>query len=232
VYGALDLLFDPHGGSPRFGSSFVVVHQHVLERATLCVGDSHMGPRDVGTIEEPWSILAGLAEQAVRGELLQRGLGIEDFLQACEGSFRSLRPSRDLDGYVEAQVHGGVSLETDVDAIVLDPSFRNRPVEEDMSAAAERYSFSLIWHDGSELHVDDVPDDFRGPTMPSLAREVARADGVVDAHAIGVRAAKVGLPEPTVMGDLPDSDLQQLKYLWHTLLAHGTDARLGSASRP
>ena len=224
VYGSLDLVFDPHGGSPRFGSSFVVRHRPVLERTTLCVGDSHMGPRDAGTIDEPWPILAGLAEQAVHGTLLNRGLGVEDFLQACEGSFRSARPSRDLDGYIEAQVHGGVSLETDVAAIVLDPSFRATSVEVDLSAAARRYGFSLMWHAGSEIHVNQVPDDFRGPTMPALAREVARADGVVDAQAIGVRAAEVSFAEPTAKGDLPDSDLQQLKYLWHTALAHGHDA--------
>lgn len=41
VYGSFDLVFDPHGGSPRFGSSFLVLHRHVLDRATLCVGDSH-----------------------------------------------------------------------------------------------------------------------------------------------------------------------------------------------
>ena len=35
----------------------------------------------------------------------------------------------DLDGYIEAQVHGGVSLETHVDAVVLDPSFRDTSVE-------------------------------------------------------------------------------------------------------
>ena len=144
VYGSLDLVFDSHGGSPRFGSSFVVLHRHVLERVTLGVGDSHMGPRDVGTIEEPWSILAGLAEQAASGELLNRGLGFDVFLRACEGSFRSPGPSRGLNGYIETQVHGGVSLEEDVDAVVLDPSFRNTSVEKDLYAAAERYGFSLM----------------------------------------------------------------------------------------
>jgi len=226
VYGSLDLVFDPHGGSPRFGSGFVVLHRHVLGRATLCVGDSHMGPRDVGTVEEPWSVLAGLAEQAARDELLNRGLGVDVLRRACEGSFRSTQPSRDLDGYIEAQVHGGVSLETDVDSVVLDPSFGDTSVEEDLRAAAERYGFSLMWHPGSELHADNVPEDFRGPTMPALARRVARSDGVVDAHAIGMRAAKAGFAEPTSTGDAHDAELQQLKYLWHTLLAHGHDAQV------
>lgn len=225
VYGSLDLVFDPHGGSPRFGSSFAVLRRHVLDRTTFCVGDSHMGPRDVGTAEDPWSLLAGLAEQAAEGNLLNRGLGIDALLDACERSFKAAAPSRDLDGYIEAQVHGGVSLDADVEYVVLDPSFRHTMIEDDLHAAAERYAFSLTWHAGSELHCDQVPEDFRGPTMPVVAREVARPDGVVDAHAIGVRAAGATFAEPTAMGDAHESDLQQLKYLWHTLLAHGHDAQ-------
>lgn len=224
VYGSLDLVFDPHGGSPRFGSSFVVLRRHVLGRTTLCVGDSHMAPRDVGTAEEPWSLLAGLAEQAAEDNLLNRGLGTDALLGACERTFYSTAPSRDLDGYIEAQVHGGVSLEADVESVVLDPSFRGTGIEDDLRAAAERYAFPLAWHAGSELHCDQVPEGFRGPTMPVVAREVARSDGVVDAHAIGVRAARVTFAEPTAMGDAHESDLQQLKYLWHTLLAYGHDA--------
>jgi hypothetical protein len=224
VYGSFDLLSDPHGGSPRFGSSFVILRRHVLERTTFCVGDSHAGPKDVGTIIEPRSVLAALSEQASRRELLNRGLGLDALLAACESLYRPVRPSRDLDGYVEAQIHGGVSLEADVEAMVVDPSFRATSVEEDLTAAGERYGFSVRWHGGSELHVEEVPDDFRGPTMPALARRVARADGFVDACAIGRAASAVVLGEPTANGDPPESDLQQVKYLWHTLLAHGQDA--------
>jgi hypothetical protein len=223
VYGSFDLLLDPHGGSPRFGSSFVVLRRQVLERTTICVGDSHVGPKDVGTITEAGSVLAGLAEQASRDELLNRGVGVDAFLRACGGSYQSPQPSRDLDGYIEAQVHGGVALESDVEAIVLDPSFRGTSVEEDLSAASDRYDFLLRWHGGSEIHADDVPDDFRGPTMPILARQVARADGFVDADRIGRAVTTLEFGEPTITGDPPESKLQQLKYLWHTVLAHGTD---------
>lgn len=59
--------------------------------------------------------------------------------------------------------------------------------------------------------------------MPVLAREVACPDGVVDAHAIGLRAAKLSFAEQAEVGDPHESDLQQLKYLWHTVLAHGSD---------
>lgn len=225
VYGSFDLVFDPHGGSPRFGSSVVVLRRHVLPRTTFCVGDSHMDPKDVGTIDEPGCILAGLAEQAARQALLDRGLGVDDLLRACAGTYRSVRPSRDLDGYVEAQIHGGVSLASDVEAVVLDPSFEGTSVEADLAAAAERDGFSLSWHGGSEIHVAEVPDDFRGVTVPQLARQTARPDGIVDARTIGDRAANFAVGAPTVEGDPPESQLQQLKYLWHTLLAHGHDAR-------
>jgi hypothetical protein len=224
VYGAFDLLRDPHGGSPRFGSSYVVLEPHVLVRTTMCVGDSHVGPADVGTADAPWSLLAGLAGQAAAGALLDRPLGADDLLDVLDGTTGPRPPSRCLDGYVEAQIHGGIDLTRDVRAVVLDPSFAGTDVERDLQAAAGRHGFELRWHRGSELAVGDVPVDFRGPTMPDVARRVARADGVVDARAIGTAARRIRAGRPLPGGDPPGSELQQLKYLWHTLLARGRDA--------
>ena len=190
----------------------------------MCVGDSHVGPVDVGTADAPWSLLAGLAEQAASGALLDRPLGAGELLGVLDPTIGPGPPSRCLDGYVEAQVHGGIDLTVDVQAVVLDPSFVGTDVEHDLAAAAERHGFELRWHRGSELAVDDVPVDFRGPTMPDLARRVARADAVVDARAIGTAARRIRAGRPLPGGDPPESELQQLKYLWHTLLAHGRDA--------
>lgn len=224
IYGSFDLVFDEHGGSPRFGSSFIVLDENVRERVTLCVGDSATGPRDVGTFEAPWSVLAGLAEQAAKSSLLNRQLGPEALMESLDGVYRSSKASRDLDGYIEVQVHGGVVLTDDVEGIVLDPSFRGTEIEADVTAAADRYGFDVGWHCGSELRAEQVPETFRGPSMPALAREVARADGVVDARAIGLKAARLRLEEPPLDGDAPESEIQQLKYLWHTLVAFGHDA--------
>jgi hypothetical protein len=74
------------------------------------------------------------------------------------------------------------------------------------------------------LAPDRIPIEFRGPTMPEVGTRAARADGVVDAHSIGVAARDIRLPEMQISGDRPESDAQQLKYLWHTLLALGSDA--------
>ncbi len=222
VYGALDLLFDDHGGSPRFGSCFLVLKPHVRDRTTLRLGDSHVAPPDVGTFAEPMALLAGLAEQANRGRLLDRPLDHTALLQTLDGSYVSPAADRDLDGYIEAQVHGGVLLLDDVAELVIDPSFRGSAVERDLTSAADIYGFEVRWHRGSELHVEDVPDDVRGPTMPALAAQVTRADGIVDAAAIGAAAAREPFEEPSPLGDPPDAPLQQLKYLWHTLLAYGT----------
>lgn len=72
-----------------------------------------------------------------------------------------------------------------------------------------------------------MPADFRGPTMPTIAAAAARPDGIVDARSIGDRSALVAYTEPTPAGDPPDSDLQQLKYLWHTVVHFGHDAAAG-----
>ncbi|MCP3883323.1 MAG: DUF3626 domain-containing protein [Sulfitobacter sp.] len=223
IYGAFDLLGDPFGGSPRFGSCFVVLSEDVFDRATMCVGDSHLDPRDVGTGNEVASILAGLAEQAVQGELLGRQLGVEELIAVLDGHQVVHEPGRELDWYIETQIHGGVDLSTDVDTIVADPSFQGTHVEGDLGRAAERFGFELDWHQGSELAVTDTPGDFRGPTMPALARYVADDRGVVDAAAIGRAAASITPHPPLPEGDPDESDTQQLKYLWHTVLAHGTN---------
>jgi hypothetical protein len=224
VYGALDLFRDPHGGSPRFGSSYVVLAPHVVERTTFTVGDSHTRPRDVGTWDEMTSIAAGLTEQATDGALLGRPADVGALPALLEGRVPSGPPGRVLDGYVEAQVHGGIDLLTDVEAIVLDPSFRGTRTHDLLAEAAERSGCLLGWHHGSVLAVADVPSDVRGPTMPGLARTVAGPDGVVNASRIGIAAGAIAPAPPSRRGDDDRSPAQQLKFLWHVLLARGVDA--------
>lgn len=230
VYGAWDLLGDPHGGSPRFGSCCLVLADHVRSRSTICLGDSHAGPTDVGTFDAPWSVLAGLGEQADRGELLGVPWPERQLALLCADPAPLGAPRRDLDHYVELQVHGGVDLETDVEAMVIDPSFRHTAVHDFLESVVRRYDVALDWHGGSELEVERIPDDFRGPTMPVVGRRVARADGIVDAHSIGRAARDVVWTEPRASGDPPESEAQQLKYLWHTVLAFGSDAPTPTAS--
>ena len=224
IYGAFDLLQDTHGGSPRFGSSFVVLRPHVLERTTMCVGDSHVGPSDVGLADAPWSLLAGLAEQAAAGVMLDRPIDTDALVALLNGGSSEPSARRSLDGYVEAQVHGGVDLTADVEAIVCDPSFRDTDIERDLQAIGDRFGIEIRWHRGSELDVGAVPSDFRGPDMPELARRAAGASGVLDAAAIGRAAASVVRTEPRLDGDPPESAQQQWKFLWHTLFARGHDA--------
>lgn len=221
VYGSVDLLYDDHGGSPRFGSCYLVLESHVRDRTTLSLGDSYLAPPDVGTFQAPSAILAGLLEQANLGRLLNRPLGKDALTQVLHNEYRSPSAWRDLDGYVEAQIHGGVSLADDVTEVVVDPSFRGSLVERDLTSAAVQFGFEIRWHSGSELHVDHVPGDFRGPDMPDLAEEVARSDRIVDANVIGRAAAQEPFAEPVLMGDLPDALSQQLKRLWHTVVAYG-----------
>ncbi len=224
VYGSLDVTRDPHGGSPRFGSSYAVLSRACLDRATFCVGDSHAGPTDLGTVSEFTSILAGVFEEAARGDGLSRGLGIDGLCRSIMNAEGASAPARALDGYIEAQVHGAVALHEDVEAVVLDPSFRGTDVEVSMGEAARRYRFEMEWHRGSVLDPRRIPVDFRGPDMAPLAHRVARPDGLVDAAAIGRGAAGIQYDPPTPTGDPPGSQRQLYKYLWHCVLAFGVDA--------
>jgi len=122
VYGALDHRRQPRGAAPRFGSAYLRLTADAVHRATFCYPDS---------VFEPTAF-------AVAGRMSLLEL---------------VTPSADpLDDYIEAHVHGPVRLDRDVEAVVLDPSFRGTPVQ----AAADRLPCAVQWHPGFVLSVAEL----------------------------------------------------------------------------
>lgn len=224
VYGTLDLAQDPHGGAPRFGSCFIVLNPSSLKDTTFSVGDSHDQPSDVGTSESFIGVLAGLFEQAAGGGALDRALGIGGLLTVLADSEPGLVPARELDGYVEAQLHGGIELGRDVAEVVLDPSFRSTEIEDQTRAASELYGFEVEWHSGSVLDPADIPDSFRGPEIVELAGQLAGSNRMLDVRKIGDFASTIPFARAGPQGDLPTSERQKVKFLWHCLLRFGHDS--------
>ena len=74
----------------------------------------------------------------------------------------SKEPARNLNHYIEAQIHGEISLKEDVEALVADPSFKGTDVGKVLEEICLKYAIDLYWHIGFVLMVDEVPMDFRG----------------------------------------------------------------------
>ena len=178
-YGAIDQRRGPLGGAPRFGSAYLRLREHVLDRCTFCFPDSVFEPAHFATAER--FDIFGLA-----------------------GSARLDH----LDDYVEAHVHGVVRLDRDVEALVLDPCYRDSAT----ATVAARLGVPLEWHEGRVLRVDELDrhPDYRGPAIVEVGRRVAER-GRLDAGIIG-RAVAQGVEDP-----------QDLKKVWHHV------ARFGSA---
>ncbi|WP_431677095.1 DUF3626 domain-containing protein [Kitasatospora sp. KL5] len=177
VYGAVDFRGLPGGGAPRFGSSYLRLTADTVERATFCYPDSFTEPENFG-VATRFALLA----------ILERD-----------------NPPP-LDDYVEAQVHGPVRLDRDVEALVLDPCYRGTQVEKD----ARRLPCPLEWHPGFRITVDVLRrrPDFRGPEFVALGEEIAE-DGLLDARIIG-DAERSGRYDP-----------QDLKRVWHYVAHFG-----------
>ncbi|WP_433533335.1 DUF3626 domain-containing protein [Micromonospora sp. CA-263727] len=233
-YGGLNLLDHPDGACPRFGSCHLRLRPEALVRSTFCFGDSHLGPRDVGTVDVVEPVLAALiAATAATGV----SLGRPDMdLVALTGELLTRREDvagvpraagRALDDYVEAQVHGEIRLAGDVLELVADPSFGGTGTGATLAALARRYGFPLRWHAGFALPAHRVDAGFRGPAVPLLAARVhagfARPGEPLHAALIGRAAASV-VTEPGRWADRgPTADtLQHLKQLWHVLVRFGT----------
>ncbi|WP_328455028.1 DUF3626 domain-containing protein [Amycolatopsis sp. NBC_00438] len=176
-YGALNHRRRPAGGSVRFGSSHFRLKRAVLRRTTFCFPDSFSEPADFGTVGR--MSLVALADAA---------------------------PADVLDDYVEAHVHGPLRLDSDVEALVLDPAFRGTDVE----AAAAGLPFPTSWHHGFRLPVAILAEhaDYRGEDVVRAGKEIAE-DGWLDARVIG-DAVRAGRYDPQI-----------LKRVWHCTARFG-----------
>jgi hypothetical protein len=182
-YGALNCWRAPTGGAPRFGSAHVRLTSEAVQRSTFCYPDSYFEPAHFGVAAR--MALIGLAEADDRDA---------------------------LDTYVEAQVHGPVCLDRDVEALVLDPCFRGTAVE----ARARALPCPVEWHHGFRLSTDDLRRHrgYRGDHIVDLGLRLA-LDGYLDARIIG-DAARAGT-----------HDEQALKRVWHYVARFGTPREPG-----
>jgi hypothetical protein len=229
-YGSLDLLRHAEGPSPRFGSCYLVLSSHVSERCTFTYMDSHDDPDERGTLEEFDDLLAALLRDAfhrefalgepdmIPGRLVAR---LRDQLPMPRGQSANALAVRNLNHYIEAQVHGDVVLGNDVDALVADASFKGTQTEALFVEICARDGVELHWHPGFQLAVEDVPRTFRGPTMPSLAKRVGRR-GVVNARAIGDAVRELHTNHEAWQDRGTHAEvLQELKLLWHVPVRFG-----------
>ena len=179
-YGALNYRRRATGGSPRFGSAHLRLRPEVLRRSTFCYPDSAYGPADFGVASR-----MGLAALAARAEANGRDA---------------------LDDYIEAHVHGPLVLARDVEALVLDPCFRDTEVEE----LARRLPCPVEWHPGFRLPVEVLRrhPEYRGPAYVALGEALARA-GELTPAIVGA-AARTGRYDP-----------QDLKKVWHYIARFG-----------
>lgn len=229
-YGALNLMLLPDGPSPRFGSCYLLLKPDSLEHCTFTYMDSHLEPIERGTIDVFDDILASLLLDSLEREF---SIGVPGMRPPAliEHLSKNLpriikdpaneSPARNLDFYIEAQRHGPVILNVDADILVTDPSFDGSHTGATLERTASKFNLSQFRHCGFTLRDKDVPSDFRGTTMPSLASRISE-NGMINARIIG-DAARDAMQHPQNWSDrgaLQDN-LQELKMLWHCLVRFG-----------
>ncbi|MCT8985406.1 DUF3626 domain-containing protein [Shewanella phaeophyticola] len=229
-YGALDFGLCPLGPAPRFGSCYLVTHSHILPRCTFSYMDSYRLPKEKGTIKCFDVILAALLSESFERQYALGCVGFKpsklinyfsQHLTAPTEKRFDNEPCGNLDHYIEAQIHGDVSLDKDVAVLVADPSFMGSQIGDSLVALCDEYDIELLWHNGRQMRFTDVPDDFRGAAMPTLAQSIAE-DQIINAEIIG-RAAYQLQKQPTSWSErgAHTKKLQDLKLLWHVLVKYG-----------
>ncbi|ORX98658.1 hypothetical protein K493DRAFT_367022 [Basidiobolus meristosporus CBS 931.73] len=176
-YGSLNFRKRDLGGSPRFGSAFFRLKEETLDRATFCYPDSYFCPEHFSVAQSMYLIDVANADQ-------------KDI----------------LDDYIETQIHGTLSIAKDVEALVLDPCYKNSRVEE----AANRLPCKIEWHSGFVLSSQVMEEqwDYRGEEYVRLGLTLMK-DGILTAKEIGDAAATGKYSQ------------QDLKKVWHYVARWG-----------
>lgn len=129
--------------------------------------------------------------------------------------------SRNLDHYIEAQIHGPINLDRDVAILVADSSFKNTYIENEIHDLCGKYQIQFEWTKGFEITASEIPIDFRGASMPSLANKIA-VKNKANAYVLGLAAKDLKLhPEKWTEIGTYEHCLQELKLLWHVLVKYG-----------
>ncbi|MFD7442230.1 DUF3626 domain-containing protein [Streptomyces sp. NPDC059909] len=185
VYGALNFRRRAVGGAPRFGSAHFRLTAETLARTTFCYPDSFLEPSDFGVASRMRLIELALADS-----------------------------QDDLDDYIEAQVHGPVRLDRDVEALALDPRYQGTAVED----TALRLPCPVEWHPGFGLTVEELRlhPGYRGQEYVDLGTQIA-VDGRLDPRVLG-EAARTGRFDP-----------QGIKRVWHYVARFGAQQSAESA---
>lgn len=188
VYGAWNRRDDPYGASPRFGSAYLRLRPEVTGRATFCWPDSVYEPETIGGHER----LEELCRLADRG-ILDRGV--------LSDSAADLLLDDPLNDYIEAHVHGGLSITQDVEALVLDPTDR-----EAHAGVLAQIGCPVLAHPGYYVTADAIDPDYRGTVPVELAL------------ILGGEITPARLAAASRSGD---HDAQAIKWLWHCLARYG-----------
>jgi len=182
-YGALNYTDNTFGGAPRFGSAHLRLKSHILDNCTFAYPDSHFDPESFGT-KERMSLIRLADENKAKFDL--------------------------LDNYIETHVHGIVDMQKDVAAIVLDPSYRDTPIE----SAAARLRIDVEWHAGFCLAKDcyAVCAAYRGEIVADFIHHIIASDGQLTPALLGAYRER-------------SVDAQVLKKAWHCLARFGGPLR-------
>lgn len=120
-----------------------------------------------------------------------------------------------LDNYVEAHIHGPIVIERDVEALILDPSFKDSQIEE----AALSLGCSIEWHKGFclSVHQSSECQEYRGPKVADAILEMARDSCITPAQLSQARETKL--------------DYQTAKWVWHCMARFGYEQICGGCCK-
>ena len=226
-YGALNIHNYIDGAAARFGSCFLTVKPHVIERCTFAFGDSSTDPDVMGTTRQFYGIIKALLQRVGdTGKLLDKeNFTVKQAVEYIPSMQKDCMAEmgRNLDICIETHIHGSLSLLDDVESFYVDEYFVETDIYKLVKAISERYDIKLRYIPKRQFHISKIDDEdwkWKGiPLTRILADRINEkfgGNGMLNTVLIGL-ASQDSVIHPNDWLDIgSEYDLfQNFKKIWH-----------------
>jgi len=140
-YGSLNAVQKAAGTATSYGSCYFVLKPGARDRTSFTPSNSSScRAEQVGTVDGFAHVLNGI---------------YDDYFKAIVQVAKEKKPAdTGWWSYIEAQVHGPVDFNTDVESVVVDVKFKGTEYEKKLRTFAEKYAVKLQWHDEKKVWND------------------------------------------------------------------------------
>ena len=178
-YGGLNVFNYLDGASPKYGSCYFELNESITSRCTFLIADTQGEMRKKGTRNSFYTLLLSVILEIIKtGQLFgKKYSNVTEFFADMNNNY--IDTQREMGGNVldyglEAQIHGTVDFDRDIDFMYIDQSYVGSVVHDLSEEISRRYKIYIKWIPERRVTVDKILHNCSDEELKLLLKELLK----------------------------------------------------------